>query len=186
MAERNGKNMIRLRRWHDDDHAVAVRNNSPELMTFLGGPESSEKVVSRAAKYAAGWRTGANTMWVITSDDPDIDGGVAGDPSAVGVIGYWPVDEDGEAVLEAGWTVFVPGRGSATEGLRLLLRYAAAHSDRAAVHAYPRTDHEASNALCRRAGFRLLGQVDMEYPPGNPIVSNNWRYDLAPLRTASL
>jgi RimJ/RimL family protein N-acetyltransferase len=175
--------MITLRRWHDDDHPVAVRNNSPELMTYLGGPETPEQVEARAAKYADGWRTRANSMFVITTDDPAVDGGVAGDPSAVGVIGYWPVEEDGEAVLEAGWTVFVSGHGFATEGLRLLLDYAAAQTDRPAVHAYPRTDHEASNALCRRAGFQLLGEVDMEYPPGNPIRSNNWRYDLTALRT---
>ncbi|MDR2293580.1 MAG: GNAT family N-acetyltransferase, partial [Microbacterium sp.] len=167
--------MITLRQWRDDDHPVAVRNNSPELMTYLGGPETPEKVESRAARYADGWCTGANSMFVIVSDDPAVDGGVDGDPSAVGVIGYWPVEHHHERVLETGWTVFVSGRGFATAGLRLLLIHAAAHSDRASIHAYPRTDHEASNALCRRAGFSLIGQMDMEYPPGNPIHSNDWR-----------
>ncbi|MGF2948720.1 GNAT family N-acetyltransferase [Microbacterium sp. YY-02] len=183
-TERNRGSMLVLRKWRDDDHPVAMRSNSPEFMTYLGGPEAPEKVESRAAKYADGWRTGANAMFVLTSDDPLIDGGVTGDPRAVGVIGYWPVEEDGEPVLEAGWTIFVPGRGFATEGVRLVLRHAAAHSDRDSVHAYPRTDNEASNALCRRVGFELLGEVNMEYPPGNPIISRNWRYDLRQLRAA--
>jgi hypothetical protein len=36
----------------------------------------------------------------------------------------------------------------------------------------------ASNAVCRRAGFELLGESEFEYPPGTTIVSNDWRYDL--------
>lgn len=176
--------MIALRKWTDADLVVAVRSNSPELMTYLGGPETPEKVEARAARYANGWRTGANSMFVVTTDDPTVDGGVPGDPGAVGIIGYWPIGESEEQVLEAGWTIFVSGRGFATEALRLTLHHAAAHSDRRTVHAYPRTAHEASNALCLRAGFELIGEVDTEYPPGTPIRSNDWRFDLSPLRPA--
>lgn len=121
-------------------------------------------------------------MFVIMTDEPAVDGGVPGEPGGVGVIGYWPVEHNGESVLEAGWTVFVSGRGFATQALRLLLSYAATHSDRPAVHAFSRIDHEASSALCRRVGFDLLGPVDIEYPPGNPMRSNDWRYDLQSLR----
>jgi len=38
--------------------------------------------------------------------------------------------------------------------------------------------HAASNAVCRKAGFELLGEVDFEYPKGTPIRSCDWRLDL--------
>ncbi|WP_406087002.1 hypothetical protein [Kitasatospora purpeofusca] len=46
------------------------------------------------------------------------------------------------------------------------------------LHAFPRVDHPASNAVCRAAGFELLGPQDFEYSPGHPIRSNDWRLDL--------
>jgi hypothetical protein len=38
--------------------------------------------------------------------------------------------------------------------------------------------HDASNAVCRKAGFELVGECDFEYPPGNHIRSNDWRLAL--------
>ncbi|PZG83348.1 GNAT family N-acetyltransferase, partial [Streptomyces sp. NTH33] len=46
------------------------------------------------------------------------------------------------------------------------------------LHAFPKVEHTASNAVCRRAGFTLLGPVDFEYPKGHRITSNDWRVDL--------
>ena len=46
------------------------------------------------------------------------------------------------------------------------------------LHAYPKVDNAASNAICRKAGFILLGAMDFEYPPGHPIVCNDWRFAL--------
>jgi RimJ/RimL family protein N-acetyltransferase len=46
------------------------------------------------------------------------------------------------------------------------------------VLAYPRSDHPASNAVAEKAGFTLVGQSDYEYPPGNPIHCNDWRFDV--------
>ncbi|PAM97988.1 GNAT family N-acetyltransferase, partial [Streptomyces sp. Alain-F2R5] len=46
------------------------------------------------------------------------------------------------------------------------------------LHAFPSVGHAASNAVCRRAGFTLLGQADFEYPKGHWIRSNDWRVDL--------
>jgi RimJ/RimL family protein N-acetyltransferase len=45
---------------------------------------------------------------------------------------------------------------------------------RAELHAFPSVDHPASNSVCRRAGFALLGEVDFEYPPGRPMRCNDW------------
>ncbi|MFF2660488.1 hypothetical protein ACFVUH_24400 [Kitasatospora sp. NPDC058032] len=39
-------------------------------------------------------------------------------------------------------------------------------------------DNPASNAVCRGAGFELLGARDFAYPPGRPMRCNDWRFDL--------
>ncbi len=46
------------------------------------------------------------------------------------------------------------------------------------THAYPSIDNPPSNAACRKAGFELLGEIDFEYPPGNPLRCNEWRIEL--------
>ena len=46
------------------------------------------------------------------------------------------------------------------------------------VHAFPAVDNAASNAICRKLGFELLGATEFEYPPGRPMVCNDWRLDL--------
>ncbi|MGI8711878.1 MAG: hypothetical protein ACR2NR_01595 [Solirubrobacteraceae bacterium] len=38
--------------------------------------------------------------------------------------------------------------------------------DRRFVHAFPSVENAASNAVCRSAGFALLGPIEAEYPPG--------------------
>ncbi|MFE7403490.1 GNAT family N-acetyltransferase, partial [Streptomyces sp. NPDC057557] len=48
------------------------------------------------------------------------------------------------------------------------------------LHAYPSVDNGASNAVCRKAGFTLIGTCDFEYPPGNVLLTNDWQLDLAP------
>ena len=40
-------------------------------------------------------------------------------------------------------------------------------------------DNVASNVLCRRLGFELLGEEDVEYPKGGMMRSNAWRLDLS-------
>ena len=46
------------------------------------------------------------------------------------------------------------------------------------VHAYPGVENAASNALCQRLGFTLLGAYDFEYPKGQAMRCNDWRLDL--------
>lgn len=156
---------MRLAPWSIDDLGLLRRANAPELMTLLGGPESEAKLLDRHARYLDGWRTGAATMFRI-----DVDG------RNVGVIGYWQKDWHDEPRLETGWTVLAEhqGLGYATSALLLVMGHARAHSDRTWMHAFPRTDNAPSNAICRKAGMTLLGEVDFEYPKGTPIVSNDW------------
>jgi RimJ/RimL family protein N-acetyltransferase len=153
--------------WAEDDLVTLQRNNAPEMMTFLGGPESDEAVVARHERYLRLGRDGTAHMYrIVTSDHPE----------GVGVIGYWEHVWKGEASLETGWSVETAhqGRGIGTAALRALLAAAAEERPGMAVYAFPRVDNTASNAICAKAGMRLLGEADFEYPKGNPIVSNVW------------
>jgi len=74
---------VSLEHWDaDTGEALLHRLNAPELMTFLGGPETDEKVASRHRRYLEGTRTGASTMFRVV---------VQGHPEGVAAIGYWPV-----------------------------------------------------------------------------------------------
>ncbi len=66
----------------------------------------------------------------------------------------------------------------ATAAARLVAARARARRDRRTLHAYPSVHHPASNAICRRAGFALVGPTEFEYPPGQLIEVNDWRLDL--------
>ncbi len=47
------------------------------------------------------------------------------------------------------------------------------------LHAFPSVDNAPSNALCRTLGFELLGEVEVDYPKGHLMRSNDWRLDVA-------
>jgi RimJ/RimL family protein N-acetyltransferase len=46
------------------------------------------------------------------------------------------------------------------------------------MHAFPSVDNPASNAICRKLGFTLLGARDFEFPPGSFMRCNDWRLEL--------
>jgi RimJ/RimL family protein N-acetyltransferase len=136
----------------------------PEMMTYLGGPETPEKLDERQGRYVNNPRS----MRIV------VDG------EGVGWVGYWErEDEDGKA-WETGWSVRreFQGRGIATAAMHLALEQMRRDGNRRYVHATTTIDNAPSNALCRKLGFELVGQIDYEYPPGNPVHGNDWRFDL--------
>jgi RimJ/RimL family protein N-acetyltransferase len=167
---------VSLQPWSIDDFPVLERSNTPEMTSFLGGPESAEKLVSRHAKFLRPWEAGEARMFTVR---------IGPDDEAVGSVGYWQTRWADSDVYETGWSIATAhqGRGIATSAVRACLRYAAAHGDRRVVVAYPRIDNLASNALCRSAGFTYRGEEAIEYPPGTPIRANVWSFDLAELRS---
>jgi RimJ/RimL family protein N-acetyltransferase len=142
--------------------------NTPAMTEHTGGPELEEKLSDRLRRYADPRGDGA--MFVIENS--------AGE--SMGSIGFWRREWQGEQVYETGWAVLpeFQGRGVASQAAKLVIQRAAAAGEAAWLHAYPRVEHAASNATCRKAGFRLIGVVDFEYPPGHPIQSNDWVVDL--------
>ena len=69
------------------------------------------------------------------------------------------------------------GRGLATQALDRILSMAKSEGRFARIHAFPSIHNEASNALCRRFGFRLVEVTDLDYRDSRLRV-NVW--ELAP------
>src|SRR5439155_18532482 len=168
-AERRlGTVTVRLEQWAEDDlWLVEALMGDPELTEHLGGPESPEKLRERQARYL---RTGS--MFKIVDEETG---------EAVGSVGFWEKDWQGERIYETGWMVLKAhqGRGIATEATALVVEKAKTDGRRRYLHAFPPPANGASNAICRKLGFTLLGEVEFEFPPGNFAASNDWRLDLA-------
>ncbi|MFC9821133.1 GNAT family N-acetyltransferase [Streptomyces erythrochromogenes] len=169
------KTRLRLEPWSDRDFWLLERTNEPVMTEHLGGPESDEGLRDRQRRYEAlsAREPAAGRMFRVVLE-------ASGD--SAGSIGFWERQWRGEPVYEAGWGILpeFQGRGLAVAALAELLSYVRAHGSRDRVHAFPGTDHPASNAVCRRAGFECLGEVDFEYPPGVPHPSLDWRYRVGP------
>lgn len=162
---------VSLQRWSEDELETLRRSNAPEMMTFLGGPETEQKLIERDERYRRLTRAATAHMFRIVTPEH---------PEGVGVIGYWFHDHDGVASYEAGWSVETAyqGQGIATDALRALIEHARIVRGRRRLHAYPRVDNAPSNAICRKAGFTNHGEMPFEYPKGNPIVCNDWVIEL--------
>lgn len=162
---------VRLEPWGPGDFWLLERKNEPAMTEHLGGPETAEKLADRQRRYEAlsAREPAAGRMFRVVRE-PSGEG--------VGSVGFWEREWQGEPVYEAGWGILPEhqGRGLAVAALTELLAYVRAHGSpaRASVHAFPGTDHPASNAVARRAGFACLGEVAFEYPPGVPHPSNDW------------
>ena len=101
-----------------------------------------------------------------------------------GLIGYWEHTEEhpggDETVWETGWAILpeFQGHGLATAAVQAVAKVASTAGSHRTLHAYPGVANASSNALCRKAGFTLLGDRDFEYPKGHWMTSNDWRVDL--------
>ncbi|MFF4212196.1 GNAT family N-acetyltransferase [Streptomyces sp. NPDC001796] len=160
---------VRLEPWAEDDFWLLRRTNSPEMTEHLGGPETEERLAARHRRYLA---LEAGRMYRITLADSG---------RTVGSIGFWERSWRDATVWETGWGVLpeFQGRGLAARAARAVVEAARATGTHRYLHAFPSVDHPASNAVCRKAGFELLGPVDFEYPKGQWATSNDWRTDLA-------
>jgi RimJ/RimL family protein N-acetyltransferase len=159
---------VTLRPWSVDDLWLLERLMGDPLMTnHLGGPETPEKIRRRNADYSVTGEAGTGAMFVIE---------VGAGRDAAGSVGYWPGDWRSETIWEIGWSVLpeFQGRGIATRATSLVVERARAEGLRRSIHAFPSIENAASNAICRKAGFRLTGECDFEYPRGSFMRCNDW------------
>jgi RimJ/RimL family protein N-acetyltransferase len=163
---------VTLERWSADDLAVLQRVNTPEMTRFLGdGEETDEVLAERHAEYLDLWESGEVRMFRI-----DVDG------EASGYAGWWEEEHDGMPVYEVGCVVEPRwhGHGVASAALSEVVRLAAATGDRHLIVGYAHVDNAASNALCRRVGFSLVGTGIYPLDEGKaPLSVNVWMIDTA-------
>jgi RimJ/RimL family protein N-acetyltransferase len=157
---------LSLEPWGAGDLALLRRLvGDPAMMEHLGGPEDEAKIATRQARYA---QRGSKQFKVVTGGED------------AGWVGYWDRDHHGDEVYEIGWAVLpeLQGRGVAGAATALALERARAEQGRRFVHAFPSVDNPPSNAICRKLGFTLLGDEAFEFPPGQFMRCNDWRFDL--------
>ncbi|RCG21153.1 GNAT family N-acetyltransferase [Sphaerisporangium album] len=161
---------IRLEAWTQADLNLLRGANTPEMTAHLGGPETEARLLDRHHRYLQLKEPGAGQMLAV----------VLPDGRRAGIIGYWERPWQHGLVYESGWHVLpdFQRRGIATAAARAIAALARAQHRHVHLHAFPAADHPASNAVCREAGFTLLGEADIEYPPGNIMRCNDWRLGL--------
>ncbi|MYU52181.1 GNAT family N-acetyltransferase [Streptomyces sp. SID7805] len=174
---------VRIEPWGTDGLDLLRRLNAPEMTGHLGGPETERQLLARHRRYLG--LDGAGQMFrvvLLPDGAPGDDEGEPGAPAGavVGSIGFWELSWQGAAVYETGWGVLpeFQGRGIAVAAAREVIGRAGAEGLHRSLHAFPSVHHTASNAVCRKAGFELMGECEFEYPKGRPMRSHDWRLDL--------
>ena len=160
--------MIRLVRWGKGDLPLLERLfGDAAMMEHLGGAETPKKLAERQSRYEA---SGPGLFKVV--------GEATGE--GIGWVGYWEREWQGETVYEVGWSVLAEfqGRGIAGAAAAEAIALARAEGRHRFAHAFPAVDNPASNAICHKLGFSLLGASDFEFPPGHTLRCNDWRLEL--------
>jgi RimJ/RimL family protein N-acetyltransferase len=171
-ADRQSDVAIRL--WSEEDLWLLERlMGDPAMTEHLGGPETPQKIRERHERYCRIGDSGTGCMFAITLGPQQV---------GAGSIGYWQRIWRGQAVWETGWGVLpeFQGRGVASRAIRAVVAHARAEGSYRFMHAFPSVDNGPSNAICRKAGFSMIEEVDFEYPAGKFMRCNAWRLDLFP------
>lgn len=139
-----------------DEWLTVALETDPRVMAELGGPWSVEQAQAAHRRRIALSANDATWSFTLVPEH--------GKPP-VGWIGLWTSEVDGRPVSETGWMVLPDhqGKGYASAGLALLLDKAAAGGRWGDIHAFPGATNAPSNALCRKFGFELVGQLDVNY-----------------------
>ncbi|MEV8099964.1 GNAT family N-acetyltransferase [Kitasatospora sp. NPDC085879] len=162
---------IRIEPWMDADLDLLRRVNTPAMKKHVGGPETEERLLLRHRRYLDFVPAGLGCMYRVV---------LLPEGEPVGTVGYGTRTWQGQTVYEMGWNILPPyqGRGLAVAAARAAVAAARTDGRRRHLHAFPSVGNPASNAVCRRAGFTLLGETDFEFPPGTWMRSHDWRVDL--------
>lgn len=166
------RRIVHLERWGAGDFSLLeALLGDPAMMDHLGGPESHEQLVERQARYERLADSPTDRMFKIIDEATG---------EAVGSVGYWERDWQGEQVYEAGWSVLPAFQGRGIAGMATAQAIASARADgkHRFLHAFPSVDNPPSNALCHKLGFTLLGECEFEYPKGHLMRCNDWQFDL--------
>lgn len=171
MLTRMNELQVRIEPWAEANLALLYRMNAPEMLEHLGGPETEEQILARHKRYVEIGGKGNGRMFSIVLL-PELE--------AVGNIGYWERVWQEETVYEIGWGVLptFQGKGIASAATAAAVASARTEQKIRYIHAFPSVDNPASNAICRKLGFKFIAECSFEYPPGSFMRCNDWRLDL--------
>ena len=177
---------VRLEPWGEDDLPLGTLLGDPVMMEHLAAYAQSGRTLFIPA---AGPRLRRRSSSATTATSASPGAKITVDGVSAGWVGYWEHEREGEsleicvsgprvanapyaggrAIYEMGWSVLpeFQGRGVAGEATRLALEAARATDGPRTVHAFPMPENGPSNAICRKLGFTLLGEVEFEFPKGH-------------------
>ena len=161
---------VLLQPWSEGDLPLLEKlMGDPEMTVHLGGPETPDQILKRHQRYLQ--LPESDQMFKIVWG-PESEG--------VGSVGYWEINWRDQLVYETGWSVLpeYQGRGIATKASQAVIEHARREPRYPFMHAFPSVQNEASNAICRKLGFTLIEECQVEYPPGHSMTVNDWRLDL--------
>lgn len=137
----------------------------PLVMRELGGARPRDEIAPMHQRRMEAIAHGAWYFKIV----PEPGGPV------VGSVTIWRSEWRGEPISEAGWMILpeYQGRGYASGALKLLLERARADGRWGDIHAFAGTTNVPSNALCRRFGFKLMEEVDVDFRDRS-LRCNHW------------
>jgi RimJ/RimL family protein N-acetyltransferase len=143
----------------------------PEMMAHLGGPESPEQILRCHQRYIQLPESGTDHMFNVLWGP---------NRESVGNVGYWRKNWREQLSYEMGWLILpaYQGRGIATKAAAAVIEQARLEHRHQFMHAFPSVSNPASNAICRKVGFSLIEVCQVEYPPGNFMMVNDWCFEL--------
>jgi len=161
---------VLLQPWSEGDLPLLEKLlGDPGMMAHLGGPETPEQIRKRHERYLHLPETDHmfKVLW-----GPNVE--------AAGSIGYWEKSWRDQQVYETGWSILpaYQGHGIATKAGEMVIERARKERRHQFMHAFPSVSNAASSAICRKLGFTLIEECQVEYPPGHPLTINDWRLDL--------
>ena len=163
---------VEIRPWSAEDLEMLGRIFSDQnMMEFLGQVETPEQIQQRHQRYLSGGNGMLHMFAILVGPEKHI----------AGLVGFWEHESNGDLMYETGWCVLpeFQGQGIATRAAELTVDLARQEHRFRYLHAYAAVANEASNAVCRKSGFTLQGQLDItDSPPAPPMRYNDWVLDL--------
>lgn len=162
---------VTIRPWAAGDLPLLARlMGDPAMTVYIGGAETPEEIRQRHERYSK-IEPDKGAMYVILVGQ-----------QAAGSVGYWETEWQGQLAWETGWSVLpeFQGKGVASKATALVVEQARANGKHRFMHAFPSVDNAASNGVCRKAGFTLQEEIELESyrVPGQFSRYNDWRIDL--------
>lgn len=161
---------VRLMAYSDADRALTIElEGDPAVKAQLGGPigavEAERIHLHRLERLLHG-----DLFFTVMVD---------GQPGSVGIAALFETAWGDSVIYEAGIMLLPTGQraGLGLTVLRMIVECARPIESIDEVHGFTAVSNEGGNTICIRAGFRLLGECDLDYE-GRPVRCNHWVFDL--------